>query len=392
MSSSDSGGGVRVVDRTTELEAGAVSVLGGPVAAPGDGDEANPLEDMVPDAAIAEAGGEERTRAVQERDQRSSDRLLAAALVAEVEVEKLSEEALRRYFAELCRACMFQACDEPTLLSSTRLSDATRRSFAANATRVAALRGGPDAKRALRDLWGLSVPEQEGRGEEGGSESDTEGEEEEGENNSKRRELLTPTGSHINPGKEEEEGESNSSDAAKRRDALTISRFTVFSCARRLVCEKDLHWLEAEALYTDLLAALRPPHSCPEDRQRLTQMLVLLLPPQSSAVGADGNELYSPIGGGGHGAQVLAAGLLSPAPGLRSLTCQLLDLLSSFPSTHGCVLSLNPMLRTAYTRQRAKSREQRESEVKLWHQRRRSQTAAAVEEARENLKAVLLDI
>ena len=85
-------------------------------------------------------------------------------------------------------------------------------------------------------------------------------------------------------------------------------------------------------------------------------------------------------------------GLLSPAPGLRSLTSQVLDLLASHPATAGCVLALNPMLRAAHKRQRAKTLEQTQNEVEVWQQRRKSQTAAAVEEAREDLAAVLLEV
>ena len=57
-------------------------------------------------------------------------------------MDNLSEEALRGYFAELCRVCVFQACDEATLVSSTRLCDSAKRSYASNANRVAALRAG----------------------------------------------------------------------------------------------------------------------------------------------------------------------------------------------------------------------------------------------------------
>ena len=98
------------------------------------------------------------------------------------------------------------------------------------------------------------------------------------------------------------------------------------------------------------------------------------------------------LGGGGHGAQVLAVGLLSPAPGLRSLTSQVLDLLASHPDTAGVVLALNPMLRAAHKRQRAKTLEQTQNEAEVWQQRRKSQTAAAVEDAREDLAAVLLEV
>ena len=62
----------------------------------------------------------------------------------------------------------------------------------------------------------------------------------------------------------------------------------------------------------------------------------------SSAVGADGNELYSCLGGGGHGVQVLATGLLSPAPGLRALASKVLDQLASHPSTVGWCTSAQP--------------------------------------------------
>ena len=68
---------------------------------------------------------------------------------------------------------------------------------------------------------------------EGGSESDTEGE----------------MGEEVERGGHDAVSRARRQDGRKR-DSLSTARFTLRVCARRLVCEKDLHWLEAEALYT----------------------------------------------------------------------------------------------------------------------------------------------
>lgn len=297
------------------------------------------------DTSAHSAGSEddaasERRMLERSKAQMSGDRAFVAALLAEVEVEKLGEEALRVRFGDLGRACLLQACDDSALLSSRKLSGLGKRSFLVNAHRASDIKAmGGIARGSFRRLWGVGA-----HWGSAGSDSDTEddGQEEE----------------------EEDDDEEDDGEAIKKvevRASVATCRHVVRLLSRRLLHEEGLHWGETKALLTGLYDAITTPQDSIH-REELTQLMVLLLPAETSGVGADGTDIYACLGVSSHGVQVLASSLYSAAPSVRRVAAQLLDRVRRYKSTTGAFHSLNPMLRYAYWGQKRKDQQALDSE------------------------------
>lgn len=281
----------------------------------------------------------ERRMLERSKAQLSGDRAFVAALLAEVNVEKLGEEAVRLRFGDLGRACLMQACDDSALLSSDKLSDLSRRSFLVNAHRSADIKAtGGIAKGSFRRLWGVGA-----HWGSAGSDSDTEDGQE---------------------GEDEDEDDEQGEEGVNRevvkteetRASVATCRHVVRLLSRRLLHEEGLHWGEMKALLTGLLDAITTPQDCTH-REELTQLMVLMLPAETSGVGADGTDIYACLGVSGHGLQVIASSLFSAAPSVRRVAAQLLDIVRRYKSTIGAFYSLNPMLRHAYSSHKRKDQQ-----------------------------------
>ena len=270
--------------------------------------------------------------------QLSGDRAFMTALLSEVEVEKLGEEALRLRFGDLGRACLMQACDEGTLLTSRKLSELSKRSFLVNAHRAADIKTmGGISRGSFRRLWGVGA-----HWGSAGSDSDTEdGEEEEEEEEEGEEEGEDDV-------EEEEVGGAKGKNRGPRTSIATCRHVVRLLC-RRLLHEEGLHWGEMKAILSGIHDAITtPPPQDSMHREELTQLMVLLLPAETSGVGADGTNIYACMGVSAHGVQVLASCLYSASPSVRRVASQLLSRVRRYKSTMGAFQSLNPMLRTAY--------------------------------------------
>ena len=255
-----------------------------------------------------------------ERLERQVDLHFIQALVSEIDAGQLVEEQVRRRFLDFTGAIIAQASDDQSLFAPDKpLSTASMKLCQANYLRATALKSSPEFFAYLRAVYHVldhnaiekSVRETDNSPGQNFDQDTSTTHENEDENNEN-------VGIDV-------DGDVQEIPAISKIDTKFTNLWTMVTIRthiRRLLCGDQMHWAEAEIIYSELAAALT--------EERALQFLMYLLPEDS------------------HGLHILAMGCFCVSPAVKRYTSIILDRIQDFPSTTQAFTALSQTIKGMY--------------------------------------------
>ena len=280
------------------------------------------------------------------------DKEWITALLSEIEVERASEELVRRRFQDLTLQLVLHAQDAPGTSASPRWSDAAKKAAQIHAYRTELLRAATEFQDAMKFSTSpfLDAARYWASSSVGSASSTDVGAVPVSATESEKDTLKGSSDTNI----------SAITNSSAQSSHIPLSRGQAVICrnhVRRLATYATLHWSETEVIFKDLDKALSTEYAfC---------ALLVCFPAEQ-------------------GVHLIGTGLLSCSPTVRKCAVRILQRLRSYPSASAAFSFLNGILKKAYSRVTAKDRNGvLESELNNWNAASQAALADAMRHQRQ---------